>query len=328
MGRWILLTGGAGYIGSHTALEFLKEGHSVVIVDDFSTSTVHNYKKLAELYPASVFLEQGTLSEDLLDGIFAKYPIFCVIHFAGYKSVGESVRNPIKYYENNIGCTIALLKSMRIYNVRNLIFSSSASVYGVPEYLPIDEKHPCNPKSPYGKTKLFIEELLKDVTQSNPKFRCVVLRYFNPVGTDVSGILKENPKNTPENLMPYIIGVIKSNYPHLSVFGNDYDTKDGTCIRDFIHVTDLATGHLAALKLFDSEKSQNFHVYNLGTSHPHSVLDIIKAMQRVSDKEIPLAIAPRREGDVPVCYADASLAYEELGWKAVYDIDIMCKTSL
>nr|QBK91883.1 MAG: GDP-mannose 4,6 dehydratase [Pithovirus LCPAC304] len=332
----ILVTGGAGYIGSHTCLELLRAGHQIVIVDNFATSTVHNYKVLQEKYPAALQLESGDLcDEEFVERVFQKYSIKTVIHFAAYKSVGESVREPLKYYENNIGCTLSLLKTMKRHHVHNLIFSSSAAVYGEPQYLPIDEKHPCNPQSPYGKTKYFIEEILKDVASSDPAFQCVLLRYFNPVGTDLSGILRENTKGTPENLMPYMVKVVHNNireddedYDHLNVYGTDYDTKDGTGVRDYIHVSDLALGHLSALKLFEKEDDENVHTYNLGTGTGYSVWEMVQAMNKASGKRITMAFAKRRPGDVAVCYADATKAYEEMGWKATYDLEMMCKTSL
>ncbi len=332
----LLVTGGGGYIGSHTCLELLRVGHRIVIVDNFATSTVHNYKVLQEKYPTALQLESGNLcDEEFVERVFQQHQsIKTVIHFAAYKSVGESVRDPVKYYENNIGCTLSLLKTMKRHHVHNLIFSSSAAVYGEPTYLPIDEAHPCNPQSPYGKTKYFIEEILKDVASSDSAFQCVLLRYFNPVGTDPSGILRENTRGVPENLMPYMVRVVHNNirdddnFSHLNVYGTDYDTKDGTGVRDYIHVSDLALGHLSALNVFETEDDENIHTYNLGTGTGYSVWEMVQAMNKASGKRIIMHFEKRRPGDVAVCYADATKAYEEMGWKATYDLEMMCKTSL
>lgn len=336
MGKWILLTGGAGYIGTHIALELLEQGDNVVVVDNFSTTSLRNIKVLVGMFPSSLSVETSSLSEDVLDNIFEKYPITTVIHLAGYKSVGESVKDPLKYYDNNISSSVSLLKSMLKNNVNNLVFSSSAAVYGVPEYVPIDEKHSLNPTSPYGKSKLFIEEIIRDVVNTNESFRCISLRYFNPVGTSSSGILHENPKGRPENLMPYLSGVVHGTYSHLNIYGTDYDTKDGSCVRDFVHVTDIAKGHVCSLELFYTSKSDDdvkdfgdrFKVYNLGSSVPHTVLDIVKVMQKVSGKNIPMSFSERRNGDVPVCWADTTKAFDDMGWKAECDVEDMCRTSL
>lgn len=331
-GKTVIVTGGAGYIGMHTTLELLKNQAKVIVFDNFSTSTRENYDKLHSIYHPKNQLELVNIdiqNEKFVSKLETYMPIFCVIHFAGYKSVGESVSNPLKYYDNNIISTIHLLKAMKKLNITNLIFSSSASVYGIPKYLPIDETHPCNPQSPYGKTKYFIEEILKDTAKSDSKLNIVILRYFNPVGSDPSGYIKEKPKDIPENLMPYLIGVINGTFPHLNLYGNDYDTVDGTGIRDYIHISDLSSGHLSAISIFfKEEKDNNFHVYNLGTGIGYSVLDMIRSVEKVSGKKIPVKIAPRRPGDVPICYAHTKKAFEELNWKAKYSLIDMCKDSL
>jgi len=330
--KTIVVTGGAGYIGMHTTLELLSNGFKVVVVDDFSTSTRENYDRLEDMYYLHDELELVDMDirdRDFVSALGEYIPIFCVIHFAGYKSVGESVREPLKYYDNNIVSTISLLKAMKKLGINNLIFSSSASVYGVPKSLPITEDHPCNPQSPYGKTKYFIEEILKDVVKADSELNVVILRYFNPVGSDPSGYIKEKPKGIPENLMPYLIGVVHGSFPHLNVYGGDYDTVDGTGVRDYIHIMDLASGHLAAISLFGGDdKEGNLHTYNLGTGKGYSVLEMVKAVEDVSGKKVHLHIAPRRPGDVPVCYADTTKAFKELGWKAKYGLEDMCRHSL
>jgi len=334
MDTWIMVTGGAGYIGMHVTLELLRHKYKVVVVDNFSTTDESNYERVSDVYYPNVQLRRGDICDDkFMDIVFEDYEVSCVIHFAGYKSVGESVRQPLKYYRNNIVSTLTLLECMKEHKVHNIIFSSSASVYGTPESLPILETHACKPESPYGKSKYFIEEILKDVCVSEPKFTCVILRYFNPIGTDPSDILQENPKGIPENLMPYIVGVYRGKFSHLNVFGDDYDTKDGTGVRDYIHITDLALGHLSALHVFDETKDDNYHVYNyhvynLGTGKGYSVLEVVQAVEKVGGKKIPLNLAAKRPGDVPVCYASATKAHKELRWKAKYDIETMCKHAL
>lgn len=327
--KWILVTGGTGYIGSHTVLELLKCGKRVLIVDNLSTSDINNYYRLKVKYPdASLLFRKIDLRDkQSLSQLFEIYSFNTVIHFAGYKSVGESVRDPLKYYNNNLYSTMVLLEVMNKYGVKNIIFSSSASVYGIPECLPIPETHPLNPQSPYGKTKYFIEEILRDVAYSDSEFNCVILRYFNPVGADPSKILKENPKGKPENLMPYIVKVIRGEYPHLNIFGDDYQTKDGTGVRDYIHINDLALGHIAALKVFE-KKDTNVHIYNLGTGTGYSVKELVNCMRKYSKKSIPTKIVDKRSGDVPICYADPNKAFEELGWKAEKDIHKMCQDSI
>lgn len=332
LNKTILVAGGAGYIGMHTTLELLKNGYKVVVLDNFSTSTRENYDRLHDIYYMNGELElvDMDIRDKELISVLEKYEnIFCVIHFAAYKSVGESVREPLKYYDNNINSTISLLKAMKKLKIHNLIFSSSASVYGIPTELPITEEHVCNPQSPYGRTKYFIEEILKDVAKANSDLNIVILRYFNPVGSDPSGYIEEKPKGIPENLMPYVIGVVRGTFPHLNVYGDDYETVDGTGVRDYIHITDLTLGHIAAISLFETDdKEKNIHTYNLGTGKGYSVLEMVKAVENVSGKKIQLHISPRRPGDVPICYADTSKALKEMGWKAKYGLEDMCKHSL
>lgn len=327
--KLILVTGGAGYIGSHTVLELLRNGKIVLVIDNLTTSDKQNYIRLSKLYPYTLsFKKQDLRDKDMLIQLFDHYSIETVIHFAGYKSVGESVREPLKYYNNNIYSTVVLLEVMKMFGVKNIIFSSSASVYGIPMELPITESHSLNPQSPYGKTKYFLEEILKDVAYSDPEFNCVILRYFNPVGSDSSKILYETPKGKPENLMPYIVKVIRGEYPHLNIFGNNYETEDGTGVRDYIHITDLAKGHLAALNVFRNKNDdQNLYIYNLGTGNGYSVKEIVRTMEKISGF-IPVKITNRRPGDVPACYADASKAWKELGWKAELELERMCQDSI
>ena len=326
----VLVTGGAGYIGSHTVLELLRAGKNVLVIDNLSTSDKENYVRLSKQYPYLLsFKEQDLREKDQLIQLFDSYSIGTVIHFAGYKSVGESVRNPLKYYNNNIHSTVVLLQVMEMFGVKNIIFSSSASVYGTPKELPIPETHSLNPQSPYGRTKYFLEEILQDVARADPEFNCVILRYFNPVGADSSKILRENPRGKPENLMPYIVKVIRGEYAHLNVFGDNYETQDGTGVRDYIHVVDLAKGHLAALKMFtENNDDKNVHIYNLGTGVGYSVKEMVSTMSKISGCIIPVQVTNRRAGDVPICYADPSKALEDLGWKAKLDIGEMCQDSI
>lgn len=342
--KLIVVAGGAGYIGSHTTLELLKCGAKVVVVDNFSTSTSENYDNLRTRYGEEKLLGVITLDiqeEQKLYKTLKSYgSIFALIHFAGYKSVGESVRDPLKYYDNNINSTISLLRVMKRLKVKNIIFSSSASVYGMPKTLPIPEIHSLNPQSPYGKTKYFIEEILKDVAKTDPEMIVVILRYFNPVGSDPGGLLKEKPRGVPENLMPYIIGVVTGDYSHLNVYGDDYDTVDGTGVRDYIHIVDLAQGHISALNLFFEDRivetksggleftNQNVHIYNLGTGSGYSVLEMIAAVEIASGQKIEKVITERRPGDVAMCYADISKVFAELGWTAKKGLEEMCRDSL
>lgn len=321
----ILLTGGAGYIGSHTAAELLQEGYEVVIADNFSNSSPKVVKRLEELTGKSVTVFNADISDKkALEEVFRKSRIDGVIHFAGLKAVGESVKQPLRYYRNNLDCTLTLLETMDIFDVNTLIFSSSATVYGTPEKLPLTEDMKTGPCSnPYGSTKLFIEQIIKDACISKPKLSAVLLRYFNPVGAHPSGRIGEDPSGIPNNLMPFISKVAVGKLKKLSVFGDDYPTRDGTGVRDYIHVVDLARGHAAALHY--CEKHRGAGVFNLGTGVGYSVMDIIRTFEKVNEVKIPFEITGRREGDIPEMYADAGKAEKELGWKARLTLEDMCK---
>lgn len=323
----ILVTGGTGYIGSHTVVELINEGHDVVILDNLSNSdrkVVDRIEKITGLRP--VFYEADILEKASLDKIFDKENIEAVIHFAGLKAVGESVEKPLLYYENNISGTISLLKSMNEHSCKNIIFSSSATVYGTPAFVPITEECPkgtCT--NPYGWTKSMIEQILMDQCASDSEWNAVLLRYFNPIGAHESGTIGENPNGIPNNLMPYVTQVAVGRLKELGVFGNDYDTHDGTGVRDYIHVVDLALGHVKALKKLS--KGSGLSVYNLGTGQGYSVLDIVKNFEEATGVKIPYVIKPRRAGDIDICYADSSKAEKELGWKAQRGIKEMCADS-
>ncbi len=320
----ILVTGGLGYIGSHTCVVLAEAGYELAIVDNLSNSKASVLERICALAPrgAKIALERADVRdraalEPLLRNVKA------VVHFAGLKAVGESVEKPLLYYENNVGGTIALLQAMDARGVRDLIFSSSATVYGEPERLPLTEDHALRPANPYGKTKLMIEHILADKSGSDPDFRYAALRYFNPIGAHASGRIGEDPRGIPNNLFPYIAQVAVGKHPRLRVWGDDYDTRDGTGVRDYIHVMDLARGHLAALDYL--EKKRRSITVNLGTGRGYSVLEAVKAFGRASGKKIPYEILPRRAGDIASCYADPSLAAKELRWKAQFDIDDMCR---
>ena len=323
----ILVTGGTGYIGSHTVVELLKEGHDVVILDNLSNSdrkVVDRIEKITGLRP--VFYEADILDKESLDRIFDKEDIEAVIHFAGLKAVGESVEKPLLYYENNISGTINLLKSMNKHSCKNIIFSSSATVYGTPAFVPITEECPkgtCT--NPYGWTKSMIEQIMMDQCVADSEWNAVLLRYFNPIGAHESGTIGENPNGIPNNLMPYVTQVAVGRLERLGVFGDDYDTPDGTGVRDYIHVVDLALGHVKALKKLS--KGSGLSVYNLGTGQGYSVLDIVKNFEEATGVKIPYVIKPRRAGDIDICYADSSKAERELGWKAQRGIKEMCADS-
>jgi UDP-glucose 4-epimerase len=332
MNEKILVTGGTGFIGSHTVVELLQKNYSVIILDSLYNSSKKVLARIRELGLGNIptkdvekrliFYEVNLLEKESLEKIFEahKNEIAAVIHFAGLKAVGESVKKPLEYYHNNVTGTLHLLMTMRKYNVFKIVFSSSATVYGNPERLPITETHRLQATNPYGRTKLFIEEILRDLCRSEPeKWYVVILRYFNPVGAHPSGRLGEDPNGIPNNLMPYIAKVAIGKFPKLYVFGNDYPTIDGTGVRDYIHIVDLALGHIAALKKF--EEKPGCYTYNLGTGSGYSVLQMVNAFERASKRKIPYEIAPRREGDVAVCYADPSLAEKELGWRATLGID-------
>lgn len=321
----ILVTGGAGYVGTHTVVELLDAGYDVVVMDNLVNASMESLKRVNEITGKVV----PTYNVDLLDkeglrGIFQKHKISCVMHFAGLKAVGESCQKPLLYYKTNVGGTINLLEVMKEFEVYNMIFSSSATVYGSPKYLPIDEKHPTGGcTNAYGKTKFFIEEILKDICTAEKQWNVVLLRYFNPVGAHASGKIGEDPQGIPNNLMPFVSQVAVGRLKELTVYGNDYDTPDGTGVRDYIHVVDLAQGHVAALKCL--ETSCGCKVYNLGTGKGYSVLDMAKAFEKAAGKPIPYKIAGRRVGDIASCYADATLAEKELGWKAKLDLAKMCE---
>lgn len=320
----VLVTGGAGYIGSHTVLELLNEGHEVIVIDNLSNSSEEALNRVKKITGKDLtFYEQDLLNKKALDSIFKTHEIDSVIHFAGYKAVGESVAKPLMYYNNNITSTIYLCEVMSNYGVKNIVFSSSATVYGDPHKVPITEDFPLSATNPYGRTKLFIEYILKDLHIADDSWNIALLRYFNPVGAHKSGLIGEDPNDIPNNLMPYISQVAVGKLKELSVFGDDYPTHDGTGVRDYIHVVDLANGHLRALEKL--ETSPGLLVYNLGTGTGSSVLDIVKAFEEASGKKVTYKIAPRRPGDIASCFADPSKAEEELGWTAKYGIKQMCK---
>lgn len=319
----ILVTGGAGYIGSHTCLELLARGEEVTVLDNFSNSSPEAIRRVEKITGRSVSTIVGDLRDaDLLRRVCLENSIEAVIHFAGLKAVGESVREPLRYYENNVSGTIVLLDVMREAGVRKLVFSSSATVYGDPQRLPITEAHPLSATNPYGRTKLMIEEILRDLVASEAGWQIALLRYFNPVGAHASGLIGEDPVGPPNNLMPYVAQVAVGVRPFLNVFGDDYPTPDGTGVRDYIHVVDLAMGHLAALDRLRAH--EGLFAVNLGTGVGHSVLEMVRAFETVSSRRIDYRIAERRPGDVASCYADASLAQELLGWKAARGLDEMC----
>lgn len=320
----ILVTGGAGYIGSHTVVELLTRGDDVTIVDSLVNSKPEAVRRIAELAGrAPVFHKVDLLDRPALDAVMAARPVDAVIHFAGLKAVGESVSIPLRYYRNNLFSTIELLESMQTHGVRNLVFSSSATVYGVPERVPISEDFPLSATNPYGRTKLMIEEMLRDIHVAHPEMGIALLRYFNPVGAHFSGRIGEDPNGIPNNLMPYVSQVAVGKLKKLRVFGNDYPTPDGTGVRDYIHVVDLALGHLAAIGRLMGHPGELLTV-NLGTGHGYSVLDMVRAFEKASGRPVPYEIAPRRAGDVASCYADPSLARELLGWEAKRGIAEMC----
>ena len=322
----VLLTGSCGYIGSHTLVELLDRGYEVVGIDNFSNSkreVIDNIKKITG--KDFVFYEGDVCDKTILEKIFNENKIDIVIHFAGYKAVGESTLKPLMYYRNNIDSTLSLLEVMDEYNCHNFIFSSSATVYGKPHTLPIKENFPLSTTNPYGTTKLTIEYILKDLYKSNNDWNIVILRYFNPVGAHKSGLIGENPNGIPNNLMPYIVKVANKEYDHLNVFGNDYDTPDGTGVRDYIHVVDLAVGHIKAID--DILNNCGLDIFNLGTGNGYSVLYIVNSFEKVNNVEVPYEIKPRRDGDIDACYADPTYAYEKLGFKASHSLDDMCKDS-
>jgi len=319
----ILVTGGAGYIGSHTCIELLKENYDVVVLDNFSNSCEESLNRVQKITGKNIFFYKLDLLEGpSLHQVFEDHKIDAVIHFAGLKAVGESTTIPLKYYQNNLTGTLNILSVMEKFNVKKMVFSSSATVYGDPATLPIKEEFPLSVTNPYGRTKLMIEEILKDLYQSDKEWNIALLRYFNPVGAHESGEIGEDPQGLPNNLMPYISQVAVGLLPRLSVFGGDYDTPDGTGVRDYIHVTDLALGHVRTLPKLVS--NPGVVIYNLGTGNGFSVLEMIKGVEKASGKQISYEITDRRPGDIAACFADASKAKKELGWEATKSLEDMC----
>ncbi|MGI2790636.1 UDP-glucose 4-epimerase GalE [Bacillus cytotoxicus] len=322
----ILVTGGAGYIGSHTCVELLNSGYEIIVVDNLSNSSEEAINRVKEITGRSFpFYKEDVLNREALHAIFEENTIEAVIHFAGLKAVGESVEIPLTYYHNNIASTLVLCEVMEKHNVKKMIFSSSATVYGIPETSPITEDFPLSATNPYGQTKLMIEQILRDVVVADPEWSVVLLRYFNPFGAHESGRIGEDPNGIPNNLMPYVTQVAVGKLKELSVFGNDYPTKDGTGVRDYIHVVDLANGHVKALEKV--LKTTGIDAYNLGTGTGYSVLEMVKAFEKVSGRKVPYKITERRPGDVAICYADASKAKRELGWEAKRGLEEMCADS-
>ena len=320
----ILVTGGAGYIGSHTCVELIGAGHGVAVLDNLSNSKEESLARVRKITGVDFpFYQADLLDRTGLARIFDERPIDAVVHFAGLKAVGESVSQPLRYYHNNVTGTLNLCRAMGDHGVRNLVFSSSATVYGEPSRVPISEDFPLQATNPYGRSKLMIEEILKDLHGSDPGWNIALLRYFNPVGAHASGLIGEDPNDIPNNLMPFVSQVAIGKLPVLSVFGDDYPTHDGTGVRDYIHVVDLAAGHLHALEKLAS--NPGVVVYNLGTGRGYSVLDMVKAFEKASGRKVAYKIVPRRAGDIASCYADPSKARGELGWKASRGIDEMCE---
>lgn len=322
----ILLTGGTGYIGSHTATILAQRGHRAVLLDNLSNSNESVVDRLGRILGAPpVFVRGDVRDETLLTCVLQDHAIDAVIHFAGLKAVGESVEKPLDYFTHNIQGTLTLLRAMRAVSPRALVFSSSATVYGEPHYLPLDERHPTHAVNPYGRSKLHIEEILGDLAASDPVWRIACLRYFNPVGAHDSGLIGESPRGVPNNLMPYVAQVAAGLRPELNVFGDDYPTPDGTGVRDYIHVMDLAAGHAAALDFLAGHAG--WHAFNLGTGRGHSVLEVARAFEQASGRAVPCRIQSRRPGDVASCYANPAKAHRDLGWTATRTLDDMCRSA-
>ncbi|MCH5264426.1 MAG: UDP-glucose 4-epimerase GalE [Lachnospiraceae bacterium] len=322
----ILVTGGTGYIGSHTCVELLQKGYEVVVFDNLYNSKMDVVDKIQSITGKSIqFYKADMRDKESMRPIFEENTFDAVIHFAGLKAVGESVEKPLLYYKNNIGGTLNLCELMNEYNCKKIIFSSSATVYGAPKTVPITEDFPLSTTNPYGSTKLMQEGILSDLCVPDEDWSVILLRYFNPIGAHESGLLGESPNGIPNNLMPYIMQVAVGKLPELGVFGDDYDTPDGTGVRDYIHVVDLAKGHVNAVEKVTNTNGVN--IYNLGTGNGYSVLDIVRAFEKANDITIPYSIKPRRAGDIAMCYADPKKAKEELGWEAQYDLKKMCEDS-
>ena len=318
----ILVTGGSGYIGSHTVLELLNKNYNVVVVDNLSNSSYESLRRVQKITGKTVtFYENDIRDTAALEKIFSAHTFDAVIHFAAFKAVGESCKLPLKYYENNISGTVNLLKVMEKFGVKKIIFSSSATVYGTPEKLPLDENCHLTTTNPYGATKLMMENIMTDVWKADNEWTIILLRYFNPVGSHESGLIGEDPKGIPNNLMPYVAQVASGKLQCINVFGDDYDTPDGTGVRDYIHVVDLALGHIAAI---EKVNTSGVHIYNLGTGHGYSVLDMIHAFEKACGKTLPYKICERRPGDIAACYACPDKAEKELGWVAKFGIEEMC----
>ena len=325
--KTVLVTGGAGYIGSHTCIELIGAGYDVVIVDNLYNSKREAVRRVEKIVGRSIkFYVADICDKDAMRKIFAENEIDAVINFAGYKAVGESVSKPIEYYENNIGGMLALIDVMREYNCKNLVFSSSATVYGNPHKVPITEDFPLSTTNPYGSTKLFIEYILKDLAKADPDFNISILRYFNPIGAHPSGLIGEDPNGIPNNLCPYITKVCLGKLKEVHVFGKDYPTRDGTGVRDYIHVVDLANGHVLAVNKLLTKSG--LFIVNLGTGRGYSVLEMINAFSKALGRPVPYVIDPRRPGDIPECYADPTLAYKLIGFKAGKTLDDMCRDAL
>lgn len=323
----ILLTGGTGYIGSHTAVVLANAGHGVVLLDNFCNSSQSVSKRINKITQKEIPCIEGDVCDtQLLIKMLTDFKIDAVIHFAGLKAVGESAQEPLKYYANNVAGSISLFEAMQQTNVKTIVFSSSATVYGEPTYLPYDEEHPLKPINTYGRTKLQVEEILQDLAKSDETWKIALLRYFNPVGAHESGLIGEDPNGIPNNLMPYIMQVASEKLPHLNIFGDDYDTRDGTGERDYIHVMDLAEGHLAALSYLN--KNTGCEVFNLGAEKPVSVLELVKTYEEASGKKIPTKIGLRRDGDLPIYYAKASKAQAKLGWQASRSLGDICSSTV
>ena len=318
----ILVTGGSGYIGSHTVLELLNKNYDVVVVDNFSNSSFESIRRVQNITGKTVtFYEADIRDEEKMDGILSAHKIDAVIHFAAFKAVGESCRLPLKYYENNISGTVSLLKVLEKHGVKKIIFSSSATVYGDPERLPLDENCRLSTTNPYGSTKLMMENIMQDLWKADNEWNIILLRYFNPVGAHESGLIGEDPKGIPNNLMPFVAQVASGKLSCINVFGNDYDTPDGTGVRDYIHVVDLALGHIAAI---ENCNDSGVHIYNLGTGRGYSVLEMIHAFEKACGKTLPYKICERRPGDIASCYAAPDKAKAELKWEATHGIEEMC----